>query len=78
MEELLWLGGDQSGALVLRKAEAHRPLVPAERDVDDPARSKLDLIPDQRLFRPRQGQRNRSNVSYGNHCTATASSMLAC
>ena len=48
--ELLWMGGDQCGALVLRKAEAHRQLVLAECHIDDPAHPKLDLIPDQRLF----------------------------
>ena len=45
---------------------------PAERHIDDPAHSKLDLIPDQRLFRPRQGQRERPDVICGDHRAATA------
>ena len=54
------------------KAEPHRPLIPAERHIDDPAHSKLDLISDQRLFRPRQGQRERPDVICGDHRAATA------
>jgi hypothetical protein len=70
--ELLRLRGDQRGALLLRKAEAHRPLVPAERRVHDPAHSKLDLISDQRLFRPWQGQRNGPDVIRCDHRAVTA------
>ena len=68
------MGGDQCGALVLRKAEAHRQLVSAECHIDDPAHPKLDLIPDQRLLGPRQRQRNGPDVIWGHHCATINSS----
>jgi hypothetical protein len=71
-EELLWLGGDQRCALFLRKGEAHRQPVAAQRQVDHPAHSKLDLIPGQRLLGPRLGQRNLPDVICVDLSAATA------
>ena len=62
-QELVRLGRDQSGPLLLRESEAHHRLVAGERQVDDPPDPELDPIADQGLLRTGKTRHATSRTS---------------
>ncbi len=65
--ELVRLGGNQPGALLLGEGETHHRLVAGERQVDDLPDAEFDPVADHHLVGPGQGRGYAPNIIDGDH-----------